>query len=189
MQNESELTCQILTDLIGRPSRWSGVLLLTDAPAVRGAKPFRCDIVLNESPVGEDVRWRTLIHEMLHTFSAGYFLQDYQEFRGWEEGVIEHLQRLLRPVVLQKAGTVVPETVFEAVEQDHDYQEYLEAPEDIRAHFGGDPVAFYLLLAVLIRDRRQFVFGLGMSLPLEKRRAFSRSYSASDATLKTGVTP
>lgn len=107
--------------------------MLTDDPDVRGAKPFRCDIVINKTLSEQDLRWRTLIHEMLHTFSAGYNPQDYQALRGWEEGVVEQLQRLLRPAVLAKLGVSVSEKVFEQVEDGHEYQKYVRALESMRA--------------------------------------------------------
>ena len=63
---------RVLTEIIGRPSRWSGRVELTDDPAVWGAKPYGCDIVINENLRGKDKRWRTFIHEMLHSYSVGY---------------------------------------------------------------------------------------------------------------------
>lgn len=88
---------QVLVGMLGRPSRWSGIVELTEDPYIRGAKPFRCDIIINAELSEKDLRWRTLIHEMLHTFSAGYQPLDYASFRGWEEGIVEQLQRVLRP--------------------------------------------------------------------------------------------
>ena len=116
---------------------------LTDNPAIRGAKPFRCDIVINAGIAGQDTRWRTLIHEMLHTFSAGYQPLDYTAFRGWEEGVVEQLQRLLRPGVLRALSLAVEEELFVAVEQSHDYAEYVEVLEKMRNALGVEPLVFY----------------------------------------------
>jgi len=77
IQTELEQVQQILLKMLGRPSRWSGEVKLSDNPYIRGAKPFRCDILINTELAGQDERWRTLIHEMLHTFSAGYLALDY----------------------------------------------------------------------------------------------------------------
>ena len=188
IQEELEKICRVLTERLGRPSRWSGLVEITDDPNIRGAKPFRCDIVINARLIGQVERWRTLIHEMLHTFSAGYQPLDYVAFRGWEEGVVEGLQRILRPVILAELGLMVDETVFTTVEADHDYSEYVEALEGIRESLDEETLAFYSrLLSVPIRDRRRFVFEQGMALPPTHRLLFLNVYSSGDAILKTGV--
>lgn len=134
------------------------------------------------------MRWRTLIHEMLHTFSEGYHPLDYMAFRGWEEGTIEQLQRILRPVLLVKLGIKVDEAVFTAVETGHEYVEYVQALEGMREALGEEPTGFYSrLLAVPIRDRRRSVFEQGMALAAAERSAFLRAYSSGDALLKTGI--
>ena len=179
-----------LVKMLGRPSRWSGRAELTDSPYIRGAKPFRCDIVINLELSRQDERWRTLIHEMLHTFSAGYQPLDYAAFRGWEEGVVEQLQRLLRPSILTTLGLEIEESLFADIDQNHDYTEYIDALETIRETLETEATAFYAsLLAVPIRDRRRSVFDLGMSLPFEKRFRFLSAYSSGDAVLRTGVKP
>ena len=161
---------------------------LTDNPYIRGAKPFRCDIVINAGLAAQEERWRTLIHEMLHTFSEGYQPLDYVAFRGWEEGVVEQLQRTLRPTILAELGLAISETVFAEIETDHEYVEYVQALENIRAVFNEKSQSFYArLLALPIRDRRRAVFEQGMALAPLQRRLFLSIYSDSDATLKTGV--
>ena len=161
---------------------------LVHDPSIRGAKPFRCDIVINVELSEQDERWRTLIHEMLHTFSEGYLPLDYVSFRGWEEGVVEQLQRLLRPGILAALGSVVEEKLFAFVEQNHDYSEYVEALEKMRDTLKIESVAFYMrLLAVPIRDRRRSVFEQGMALPFDERFGFLIAYSLGDAVLRTGV--
>ena len=179
---------QVLLKLLGRPSRWSGLVELTENPYIRGAKPFRCDIVVNVELTRQDERWRTLIHEMLHTFSAGYLTLDYVSFRGWEEGVVENLQRVLRPTILAELGVTVAENIFSVLETDHEYAEYVQALEDIRKSFGEEPRMFYSsLLAVPLSERRQAIFEQGMGLPAVERQAFFQVYSRSNAVLKTGV--
>ena len=187
-QRELEKICRILSELLGTKSRWSGIVEMTDDIHIRGAKPFRCDIVINRGLSEQTERWRTLIHEMLHTFSAGYQPLDYVSFRGWEEGVAEQMQRLLRPIVLSKLGMTIEESIFAVVEQRHEYTEYVAALENMRAALQAEPMAFYRgLLAVPIRDRRRSVFEQGMTLPLTERLGFLSVYSAADATLKTGA--
>lgn len=177
-----------MVKILGRQSRWSGFADLSDDPNIRGAKPFRCDIVINASLAGQAERWRTLIHEMLHTFSEGYQPLDYMAFRGWEEGVVEQLQRTLRPVVLAELGVKVDEAIFTTVETSHEYEEYVRALEEMRKALGVEAIRFYSdLLATPIRDRRQSVFEQGMALPEVERRAFLSAYSSGDAVLKTGA--
>ncbi len=161
---------------------------LTDNPYIRGAKPFRCDIVVNAELAERDERWRTLIHEMLHTFSAGYLPLDYISYRGWEEGVVENLQRVLRPTILIELEVAVSGSIFDGAEINHEYAEYVQALDNIRRVIGKEPKAFYAdLLAVPLRDRQQAVFEAGMRLPATERQMFFRIYSRSNAVLKTGV--
>ncbi len=137
---------------------------------------------------GKAERWRTLIHEMLHTFSAGYQPLDYVAFRGWEEGVVEQLQRILRLEILAEIGIAVEETVFAAVEATHEYAEYVGALEAMREALAEEPRAFYFrLLSIPIRDRRRLMFEQGMALPPIPRRRFLSIYSSGDAILKTGA--
>ena len=77
MEAELKQIESVLSQIIGRPSRWSGRVELTAAPEIRGAKPFRCDIIIHQDLVGREERWRTLIRELLHSYSAGYNFPDY----------------------------------------------------------------------------------------------------------------
>lgn len=64
---------------------------------VLGEKRWGCDILFHADLTNNPLRWRTLLHEVLHSVSAGMTEQDYRRFRGWEEGVVEWLQRRWRP--------------------------------------------------------------------------------------------
>ena len=57
----------------------------------------------------------TFIHEALHSVSAGFMGEDYRSARGWEEGVAEQLQRLLRVEVLDRLGAHMEEAVFTSI--------------------------------------------------------------------------
>ena len=158
---------------------------LSDDPDIRGAKLWGCDIVINRSLLGQDERWRTLIHELLHSYSVGYSSTDYWASRGWEEGVVEQLQRLLRPEVLRRLHLNIPTTVFEAVQEHPLYNEYVAALEALRVAVGQEPVAFCLaFLAMPIRDRSTAAYGMGRHLDPPEYRSFVRVLSASNATLK-----
>lgn len=189
MDTEAELRSiePVLTEIIGRPSRWSGRVEFTDDPEILGQKPFRCDVVLNGTLLGQEARWRTLIHERLHSYSAGYNSPDYQAYVGWEEGVVEALQRRLRPKVLARLGVTVLEAVFEAEEVQHRYNRYIAALESLRRILNTEPGAFYLgLLAVPVRERPAFLLGPGLPLPPVRRTAYVMTSSRSDAALRKG---
>lgn len=95
------------------------------------------------------MRWRTEIHEALHGFSAGLSQASYAELRGWEEGVVEQLQRMLRPSILRSMNMVIPEDLFVNVEKHHYYNRFVSALEAMRQELNELPEAFHLrLLAV-----------------------------------------
>jgi hypothetical protein len=188
LREELGRTRQVLEELLGKPSRWSGVLELTSDPSVNGAKPFRCDIVLNTILLGQDVRWRTLIHEMLHTFSAGYNRRDFDSFPGWEEGVVEQLQRLLRPTILARLGVTVAEAIFDSVEAGHKYNGYIRALNAIRQHLNIPAQQFHFdLLSEPIRDRGNSILRTGMLMPPVQRAALISIYSVSNAVLRVKI--
>jgi len=185
VREELEQIRRALEEMLGRPSRWSGVLELTDDPAVNGSKPYRCDIVLNSSLAGQDVRWRTLIHEMLHTFSAGYNRRDFDDAPGWEEGVVEQCQRLLRPAVLARLGVGADEAIFAWAEASHRYNGYIRALETLRQSLNVPVDRFFLdLLSEPIKTRAALVVALSRALPADQHRGFLRTFSAALTTLK-----
>lgn len=141
--------------LTGLSSRWSGNLVLDTTIIAYGIKPFRCDIHLRADLADDSIRWRTLIHEALHSVSAGYNSSDYRRYKGWEEGVVEQTQRLLRPYVLANLKISVDVDLFAAVEAHNCFNAYIDALEEVRQILhqrGGLP--FYLrLLETPIADR------------------------------------
>jgi hypothetical protein len=182
---ELERLTPFLTELTRLPSRWNGQVELGQEEWFRGKKLFSCGIVIQAKLVTQETRWRTLIHESLHSRSAGYNSADYNALIGWEEGVVEQTQRLLRPEVLARAGVQVEEAVFRQVEADHVYNRYIDALEDLRRSLSvteGQQTRFYVdLLATPIRDRAAFVYGLSSSLAgTDRRRFLSIFYTASD---------
>ena len=72
VQQELIAIVDVLSELTGLTSQWSGEVELSQDARAFGRKPFSCRIVLNERLADQPVRWRTLIHEALHSFSAGY---------------------------------------------------------------------------------------------------------------------
>ncbi len=174
-----------LSKITGLPTHWSGRVELVEEAAFKGQKPFQCDILLNANLVDEGVRWRTLIHEALHSFSAGYQREDFEKFRGWEEGVVEKLQRLLRQKVLSLLAVTVPESVFLVFDRSHLYNTYLDALAELQVFSGQSEHQFYLdLLGIPIREHSASVYSLVRQLTGQDRTDFLFCYSRANSTLK-----
>ncbi len=174
-----------LSQMTGLTSQWSGTVRLVDGADFKGQKPFQCDILLNANLTNEDSRWRTLLHEALHSFSQGYNRDDFESFRGWEEGVVEKLQRLLRPVALSALTVVVPESVSQALEEQHLYNDYLNALSELQQISGQPEQQFYInLLGTPIRDRPASIYALSRPLTGQVRADFLRCFSRANSTLK-----
>ncbi len=189
IREELERLTPILTRLTGLPSRWNGQVELGHEEWFRGKKLFSCGIVIQAKITSQEVRWRTLIHESLHSRSAGYNSVDYNALIGWEEGVGEQLQRLLRPETLVRAGIKVDEAVFREAEAQHVYNRYIDALEDLRRSLSiasERQTEFYLdLLSTPIRGRAAFVYDLGSSLTSADRYRFLSIFSVAGDRLRT----
>ena len=146
----------------GLPSRWNGGLLIlaegTDEAWAAQALPrvsylakkeWNCSITVVESVLQDNRRWRTLLHESLHSVSVGLTEPDYQRFRLWEEAVVESLQRLYRPLLLQSLGLNLEEEQFQALETAWRYNSALNALGQIAAE--RPEVPFQDLLEALLR--------------------------------------
>jgi hypothetical protein len=145
---------RLLTPL---PSRWNGKVILIEDEENSGL--FRSDgsIGLLAALVRLPLRWPTLLHELLHSYSAGGGTQDYSVHRGWEEGPVEALQRLLIRVLLTDIGEPVDEISLQDREAGWRFNAYLPVIESVREAIGvGDAERFYVeLLKVPIIARRQ----------------------------------
>ena len=186
IQQELVAIVDILTEMTGLASRWSGEVELSQDARILGREPFTCHIVISESIVNQLARWRTLIHEALHSFSAGYNMTDYQAFLGWEEGVVEQTQRLLRPMVLERLGVQVDSSIFSPVESAYSFNKYIRAIELLRNALGReDEQEFYIiLLATEIKRRHNLIFSLGNRLPSPQRTVFMAVFSEANSILK-----
>lgn len=186
IQQELVAIVAVLGELTGLDSRWNGEVELSQDIRAYGRKPFSCRIVLNERIAEQPIRWRTLIHEALHSFSAGYNSGDYQTWRGWEEGVVEQLQRLLRPSVLAQIAVTVDEAVFQSVEESHTFNEYVEALERLReaADLRTSQEFYFDLLATEIKNRPGLILSRRFQLPQEERETFFRLFSQANSVLK-----
>jgi hypothetical protein len=177
-----------LTELTGLPSRWSRRVELVPDAEFKGKKRFLCDIQIDAALAGQPERWTTLIHEALHSISAGYVRDDYQDFHGWEEGVVEQMQRFLRPRVLSRLGIGVSPDVFHRLDAEHGYNKFIQALETLRgaSHVPTQRAeAFYLdLLATPLRERQGRVARYGFTLPASQRADFFAVMSAANVVLR-----
>ena len=175
-RQELEAIIAVLTELTGLPSRWSRRVELVSNAEFKGKKRFTCDIQINAELAGQEERWTTLIHEALHSLSAGYIRDDYQDFQGWEEGVVEKLQRLFRPRVLALLGITVDLEVLQQLDAEHAYNKFISALENLRTLRqvpAEQAEAFYVdLLATPLRDRQSYISKHGFSLPPVQRVSF-----------------
>lgn len=189
IREELERIIPIVEELTELPSHWNGIAELIPDAEYRGRKPFSCSIVLDATLAEQPERWATLIHEALHAVSAGYIPTDFRDFRGWEEGVVEQLQRLWRPAILARLNVSVDDTLWQVHEAAHRFNDYINALEEIRQTLQSDTesldaVTFYSeLLRTPIRERPGYVLSLGYQREGLPRTPFVRAFSAANAIL------
>ena len=175
----------VLMELTGLPSRWSGRVELVPEAEFKGRKRAICDIQIDAALATQDARWATLIHEALHSVSADYSGVDFRTAPGWEEGVVEKLQRMFRPVILTRINITVDPATFVSGETQHQYNKYIEVLISLSQTLNyTEEQFFYDLLKMPIRQRPTFVFGLGNQLPGQKRIDFFRLFSVANSLLK-----
>jgi len=184
---ELEAIMPLVSALMGLPTRWSGVVELVDTTEFKGKKRFSCDIQIAANLAEQYVRWPTLIHESLHCHSAGYNGNDYRDYRGWEEGVVEQLQRLFRSQILTAIGVSMSglETVFEVADSQHPFNDRVQALEAIRLCLMVPNLTFYRqLLATPIAQRPAEVLRRIQLLPPPQRTRAFYIFSSSQAVLR-----
>ena len=185
IRGELERIQPVIEEITGLTSRWNGKVELVPDLGYSGIKRSSCMIVMDVSLVGDALRWRTSIHELLHAVSAGYTRSDYRVLRGWEEGVVEQLQRLIRPSLLNRIGVVVPNDFFGAAEVFHPFNHYIEALEELRGELALPEFDFYRnLLRTPIRRRPTSMFELRSTLSGEQQRSFLETFARAHATLR-----
>ncbi len=141
-------------------------------------------------------RWVVYSHEMLHSFSIGFEdTQYYEKRRGWEEGVVESLERLVRPKLvndLQVQFDRNAQAETNAYEDTNDYNRYIRALEALRRILGYEdtPAAkkqFYVaLLGVHIRHRLKWALKSAMEItqashPVIRERILNEILAINDA--------
>ncbi len=175
----------ILTELTGLPSRWSGRVELVPDAEFKGRKRQMCDIQIDAALAAQDARWPMLIHEALHSISVGYSGIDFRTMPGWEEGIVEYLQRQFCPVISDRLGVSVALTGFALRVERHPYNKYIEQLNLLRQALDYDELQFFLdLLSMPIRQRPAFIFGQGNLFAGQKRIRFIRLFSSANSILK-----
>ena len=131
---------RVLEDILGRPSRWNGNLALEREISYSGMMHYDGSISISELACADpNLRWRTLLHEAVHTFSPPYTRREFLMARGWEEGVVEQMQRLLRPQVVAALGVHLDDVVLAGVEANHSYNVFIALLEDLRHRLNDAP--------------------------------------------------
>jgi hypothetical protein len=154
-------------EITGLQSRWNGIVHVVDSLSAEmlGGRPFNakkewsCSISVIDAIASQDIRWRSLIHEVLHSVSVGNRESSYREFRGWEEGVVEWLQRCYRPDILHRSGVSVPAAIFSEAETRWIYAPAIEALRRLAAQLQdvSELEFFETLLKTPLQDRLSFV--------------------------------
>lgn len=111
-----------------------------------GQKHGWCGISLREDVLLDaTLRWRTMIHEGLHSVSGAFSPGRPDPMsRRWEEAIVEQMQRLLRQRVLRAAGVEMDDEVFRSADNEHGYNLFIRALEAHRRRQGAEIEAFYL---------------------------------------------
>lgn len=165
MTREAEAMRAELENTIGTPSAWNGTLK-QGAGRNWGVKNWDCSVGLNVAMTERlAIRYPTLIHEMIHAQSTGLRPNHYPSNVGWEEGVVEKLQRLLRPRVLRAIGHDFDDATFSAHDVNHAYNKYIAALDNMRIFLGLDEQGFYLnLIRTGLWERHDYLHKLGVDL-------------------------
>ena len=171
---------------------WSGRVELVINAKHKGLKRANCSIEIDAHLAEQDLRWLTFIHEALHSLSPQYNATDFRELRGWEEGVVEKLQRLFRPVVFSRLKIGPPEDMLLLSDLRHPFNPYIAALERLSSQevfrVIQPPVTFYVnLFAIPIKDRPASIFRHGFRLQSEQRVAFMTIFSEANAILTRGI--
>ncbi len=163
-QQDLEKIRQMIEDITGLPSRWSGTLNVDPVSSVAwGVKHWSCNISIREDVLRRlDQRWTTMIHESLHAVSTELNLDAFRTNRGWEEGVIEQTQRILRSYVLVDLNIAIDNARLRDIDRLSAYNNYIRELERLRAHLGIEIDKFYLdLISIPLMQRSQHIRDIG----------------------------
>jgi hypothetical protein len=145
--------------LTGLQSHWSGILDVDPNLRWTGEKLRSCTIKLNGDPAQDIKRFSTGTHEVLHAHSVGLFESGaYVGRRGYEEGVVEQTERVLRDEVLADLGFSAGHLDFRAIDAESAHNGYIERLEEPREMTQRDARTFYVdLLRTPLVDREETI--------------------------------
>ena len=124
---------------------------------------------------------------MLHACSAGYNRVDFEQSVGWEEGVVERLQRSLRAQIFAKLAVHVDADLLLQLDTGHPFNRYIEALEQVRITLGTEEPLFYLeLLRTPIKERYSFLLARALQLSAVRRVEAVRALSSANVVLQRG---
>ena len=192
-KSELAFVNQWLETFLRYPGMWNGELSLFTNEQPAGTMNFDGSISLSLPLQQKEIRWATHLHEILHSYSKGYLPIPYNARPGWEEGVIEKLQRLLRPIMLEQRldGKAIATAIEKAqLDATHPYNTYVNALEGLR-HLVQEPDEFKFYTQLLrspLADRAQTlitevkrVYGANHAVPL--RMCVSLNAILNDSTI------
>lgn len=187
VRGEVQRLTSALEQITGLKSSWNGEVELveTGGRGFRSIKPFTCQVVLAAHLHNSDERWRTLICEALHALSTGFGRSAYDRFPGWEEGINERLQRLVRDQVLADLGITLAPGVIGQADSGHPYNKYIEALEGLRELIGAEERGFYLeMLATPLPERKAALLRRGQGLAGRQHRTFLEAFPRASSILE-----
>ena len=175
-----------LTQITGLPSQWNGqVEIVHSAGRAFGGKTFNCLIRIRADIASQAVGWPTLIHEAFHCFSVERSPDASLTYPGYEEGVVEALQRLFREELLADMGIAAAPEAFLDRDNHSAYTDYIGALETMRGALEADAKQFYLsLLATPLEQRWAVLREQAQSLAEWQETRFRREWRQKEQVLE-----
>ncbi len=163
-QRDLEQIRRILEDITGFNSLWSGNVTVEPLSVdYLGVKQWSCDIGIREDVLQHrEQRWTTMIHESLHPVSNGLQRDSYSANQGWEEGIVEQAQRILRNRIFDRLNISARTSQLRDIDRRNLYNDFVSELETLRTRLGIESERFYLeLLSAPLAERSQFVKTIG----------------------------
>lgn len=192
VEDETRRLVLVVEEVTGLRSRWNGTVRIIDVAtaALTSQTPFfakkewSCGITVVETTLNSERRWRSLLHEALHSVSVGLTEPDYHRFHLREEAIVEMLQRMYRPMLFRRLGLTIAESQFRAVEENWRYNRAIGALAQVAAERPDVPQRDFLeeLLRTPLPDRPAYTFDWGRQAADFAK--FKRAYAAASGILR-----
>ena len=109
----------------------------------------------------------------------------YNSAQGYEEGVVEMLQRLLRPRILTALTGEYRNELWAEGDADHAFNSYIAVLEEIRELRQQEKEEFYLLLLrTPLKERHALLVAEALKMPTETRKNLLISLSRARTILE-----